>query len=483
MRTTSRHWETGVRLSPPKGANTKHPKWQSTAKLQFRELDHVHCIHLFDSESSLLFADQLSFWLGKEGCSIPIRPLPANAKLSQVCHRLKGKQPFYLLLDNTEEYLLQASLLLKSIPALLRAGVKTILLLKQGEAPPREKQPLEQTLGTRLHHIIRTMDSRLHVPKDSKLLEKRRDAQYRRVAREVAGTRMGLVLSSGGAKGFAYIGVLQVLEELGLEFDVIAGSSIGAVIGALWARGHDAAQMGECARKFNKWLHLRRLFDHVMDIRRGLLRGDRLEKYLRSLLADANFTDLSVPLYVSGTDVDNLRSVMFSDGDVASALHASVAIPGICIPCERNGNTYIDGGVSNPLPVHSLRDRGIENILAVSTVFRARHGYEMRQHREHSEKHERKRKPFRHRINAELNLFANGNAFDVLMRSIETAHGRMVEPEIDMADLVLEPHAPDSRWQEFLQPEKYLHAGEITAKAHIQELQELELSRKKGIHQ
>jgi NTE family protein len=448
--------------------------------LQFRELDQVHCLHLFDSVSSLLFADQLTFWLGEEGCEIPIRPLPAQAKLSHIIHRLEGRQPFYLLLENSEEYFLQASLLLKSIPSELRTAVKTILLLKQGEAPPREKRPLEATLGTRLHHIIRTMDSRLHLPQDSKLLEPRRGAQFRRIARELAGTRLGLVLSSGGAKGFAYIGVLQVLEELGLEFDVIAGSSIGAVIAALWARGHDASQLGECARKFNKWMHLRRLFDHVMDIRRGLLRGDRLEQYLRGLLDDANFTDLSVPLYISGTDVDNLRSVMFSDGDVASALHASVAIPGICVPCQRDGNTYIDGGVSNPLPVHSLRDRGIENILAVSTVFRARHGIEMRQHREHSEKHKRKNKPFRHRINAELNLFASGNVFDILMRSIETAHGRMVEPEIDMADLVLEPHAPDSRWQEFLQPDKYIDAGLFCAKERMQELQQLELSRMKG---
>lgn len=480
MRTTTRHWETGVRLSPRQGVATKHPKWQSTANLDFQELDHVHCLHFFDSECAILFADQLSHWLAKENCGIHIRPLPAHSSRAQICRRLEGHQPFYLLLENTEECLLQASLLIKSIPLEFRSGIKSILLLKQGEKPPPEKRPLEGILGIRLNHIIRTMDSRLHVPQGSKLLERRRDAQYRRVAREIAGTRLGLVLSSGGAKGFAYIGVLQVLEELGLEFDVIAGSSIGAVIGALWACGHDSSQLSETALKFSNWMHLRRLFDHVMDIRRGLLRGDRLEKYLRELLDNANFTDLSVPLYVSGTDVDNLRSVMFSDGDVASALHASVAIPGICIPCQRNGNIYIDGGVSNPLPVHSLHDRGIENILAVSTVFRAPHGIEMRQHREDSEKFERKRKPLRHRINAELNLFANGNAFDVLMRSIETAHGRMVEPEIDMADLVLEPHAADSRWQEFLKPEKYINAGKLTAKAHVGELKQLELSRMKG---
>ena len=117
------------------------PQMAKCSQITVPQLDHVHCLHLFDRESSLHFADQLSFWLGKENCTIPIRPLPAKAKLSHVCQRLKGKEPFYLLLDNTEEYLLQASLLLKTIPSRLRAGVKTILLLKQGEAPPGRRNP------------------------------------------------------------------------------------------------------------------------------------------------------------------------------------------------------------------------------------------------------------------------------------------------------------------------------------------------------
>ncbi len=481
MQRTSRQWETARRMSPRKGANSKYPSWKSYTRKKSREVKYVYFLHLHDSEVARLFAETLAPYVKKENCELPLHALPSGITFSQIQHRLETQRILYLLLDNDEQSKLQASLLLKSLPERLRRRVRSILLLKEGEVAPANRQTVEHALGIPLSHILRPQKSDLNIPRGSQLLNVRQASQYRRIAREIAGTRLGLVLSSGGAKGFAYIGVLKVLEQLGLEFDVIAGSSVGAVIAALWAKGYDANQLSDHANKFGKWMHLRRLFDHVMDIRKGLLKGNRLEKYLRKLLKDANFTDLSTPLVVTATDVVNLRSVLINDGDVASALHASIAIPGICIPCQREGETFIDGGVSNPLPVHTLRQMGIENILAVSTVFRAVHGYEMRQHREHAELSEKASSPLRHKINARLNLFANGNAFDILMRSFETAHGRMVEPEIAMADLVIEPHPPDSRWQEFLQPDKYLQAGLQSAEEHTAALKQLEVSRKKGM--
>jgi len=483
MHTSSRPWETSVRLSSRKGAHSKYPKWKSHAPRQPRKNKYVHFLHLNDSELARLFAEHLCPLVEAENCFLHLLALPAGITRSQIIHRLETQHCLYLLLDNTEEALLQASLLLKSIPSELRMRIRLVLLLKKKEKAPEDKRPLEQTLGVPIRHIIRPLSSSLNIPKGSKLLKSRQVGQYRRIAREIAGTRMGLVFSSGGAKGFSYVGVLQILEEMGLEFDAIAGSSIGAIIGALWAKGYDSNQLTYHVGKFREWMHLRRLFDHMVDIRRGLLRGDRLETYIRKLLDDANFTDLSVPLIVTATDIGNLCSTLIQDGDVASALHASVAIPGICIPCNREHHTYIDGGVSNPLPVHSLKEMGIENVLAVSTVFREVHGYEMSQHREYAEMNRRENRPLRHRINAKLNLFAHGNAFDILMRSIETAHGRMVEPEIAMADLVLEPHPPDSRWQEFLQPDKYLKAGRQVANEHLDDLLALEENRTtKGHH-
>lgn len=468
-------------MSPRKGANHKYPSWKAHSTPQNKDQHYVYFLHLNDSEVARLFVERLMPLVQKENCDLPLHALPSGINFSQIQHRLESQRFLFVLLDNDDQSLLQASLLLKSLPEILRIRVRLVLLLKENENAPPSRTDIEHALGLPLHYVVRPSSSDLNIPKGSQLLSARQTGQYRRIAREIAGTRLGLALSSGGAKGFAYIGVLKVLEEMGLEFDVVAGSSVGAVIGALWAKGYDSTQLTELANKFRKWMHLRRLFDHVMDIRRGLLKGNRLENYLRKLIGDLNFTDLSLPLAVTATDVVNLRSVLLDDGDVASALHASVAIPGICIPCERDGETYIDGGVSNPLPVHTLRKMGIENILAVSTVFRSVHGVEMRQHRENADFIEKETNPIRHRINARLNLFAHGNAFDILMRSFETAHGVMVEPEIAMADLVIEPHPPDSRWQEFLHPDKYLEAGIQSGVEHKTALKQLEARRTKGI--
>jgi NTE family protein len=291
---------------------------------------------------------------------------------------------------------------------------------------------------------------------------------------------MGLVLSSGGAKGFSYVGVIQVLEKLGLEFDIIAGSSFGAVVGALWARGYDGDQLEDIALRFRNWMHLLKIIDHVVDIRRGLIGGHRMEKYLRTLLEDAHFSELSIPLEITATDIENLHSKLIDSGDVASALHASSAIPGICVPTRRNGHLYIDGGIANPLPVQSLKDRGIERIIAVSTVLTHDQSREMGRQRMADDGAFQKNHPIIHFLNKRLNLFAHGNAFDTLMRSIEAAHIRLVERDAQLADLVLQPLPHNSRWQDFTNPQRYVDAGRKTATENVDALLSVEAARREG---
>ncbi len=411
--------------------------------------------------------------------------LPAQTPKQFLVECLLQRHWIYLVLEPHEAQLCQASLLIKSLPKNLRRNIRPILV-EESYKTPGHFGILEERIGCRVRHHIRTRADNLHIPKGSSHLNERHGryaGQIRRVAREIGCCRIGLALSSGGAKGFAHVGVIQVLEELGIEIDIVAGSSFGAVVGALWARGYDGAQLQGIATRFRNWMHLLGIIDHAVDVRRGLIRGKSLQKYLRKLLGSTCFNQLSLPLAVTATDLETLQSTIFEDGDVASALHASCAIPGICIPCKHEERRYIDGGVANPLPVRTLKDMGIEHVIAVSTVLTGQRGIEIGLHRRNAMETFKKNHPVAHFLNKRLNLFAHGNAFDTLMRSIEAAHFRLVELDLQAADLVLRPLPYDSNWKEMIHPDKYVKAGWETASSRIDAILELEKTRRKEASQ
>src|SRR6185436_5984684 len=185
-------------------------------------------------------------------------------------------------------------------------------------------------------------------------------ADIRRLAREIGRCRVGLALSSGGARSLAHIGVIQVLEENGIEFDVIAGCSMGAYIGAVWAFGYDGLRMERLAREVeNRWGVLQ-LIDPFILPRQGFLRGEKVKRRLKQSIGDAHFSELVRPLRIVATNLATLERTVFSNGEVAEAVHASSAIPGACIPVNIEGESYIDGGIADPLPVDVLEEMGIE---------------------------------------------------------------------------------------------------------------------------
>ena len=417
--------------------------------------------------------------------SVVLTDLPAETPSSFLQECLNYGHWLYILLGEKEKELCQADLIIKSLPRRLHNMIRPVLITGN-KAILKNLHPIEKRLRLKISHIIRPDRDKLHLPPESQYNKNpngRYAGQARRIAREIGCCRMGLVLSSGGAKGFSYVGVIQILEKLGLEFDMIAGSSFGAVVAALWSRGYDGDQLEDIAMRFRNWMHLLKIIHHVMDIRRGLIDGHRMEKYLRTLLEDAHFSELSIPLKITATDIENLHSKLIDRGDVASAIHASSAIPGICIPSSRNGNLYIDGGIANPLPVQSLKDHGIERIIAVSTVLTHGQGREMGRQRIADEDAFKKKHPIAHFLNKRLNLFAHGNAFDTLMRSIETAQIRLVKRDAELADMVLQPLPHNSRWQDFTNPQKYVDAGKKTAIENIDALLAVEAARRKGAMQ
>lgn len=171
----------------------------------------------------------------------------------------------------------------------------------------------------------------------------------------------GLVLSGGGARGLAHIGVLEVLEAQGFQAQVVAGTSMGAMVGALYASGRKPHKILEIARS-TPWLRLLYLLP-----RPGLIS----QRGLRELLAKhlpARFEQLPIRLVVTAVDLEAGKVAYFSSGDLVGAVLASLAYPGLVAPVRFEGRTYMDGGILDNLPVDAARFMQAQYVLAVDVT-------------------------------------------------------------------------------------------------------------------
>jgi len=312
------------------------------------------------------------------------------------------------------------------------------------------------------------------------------NADVRRLAREIGGRLVGLALSSGAAKGFAHVGVIQVLEENGIEVDVVAGSSMGAYVGSLWAYGCDGRELERLSRELESPRAILSMLDPAFPSRRGFIHGLGVKKRLMRSIGRARFADLKRPLRVIAANLATLERVVFAGGEVATAVHASVAVPGICVPVTIGGETYTDGGIVDPLPVDVLREMGVDRIIAVNvnpTPERIRHGIEAelelaRHDRANGRKLSRKTLP----PNAQASYFARGSLLEVLLRSVHSGQIRMAEASCLKADLVLRPDIYDDRWLDFRHPRKFIALGRESAERHLEEIKTL-VNRKEASHE
>lgn len=193
-----------------------------------------------------------------------------------------------------------------------------------------------------------------------------------------SGPRVGLALGAGGARGLAHISVLSALDELGVKPAIIAGASIGAVMGAAYAAGMDGRALAETARRTfrNRTEVLTRLFKARVGrlgdlLARGgnpvLVDGERLLDLFWPAHVPEHFEDLALPFLAIATDFGARRAITFESGPLVSAVAASMAIPGLVKPVSIGGNIFIDGGASDPLPYEALRGRA-DIIIAVDVA-------------------------------------------------------------------------------------------------------------------
>lgn len=300
------------------------------------------------------------------------------------------------------------------------------------------------------------------------------DAEYSRVVRHIArhasNNLVGLVLGSGAALGLAHIGVLKILERERIPIDLVAGSSIGALIGSLYAIGKTAAEIEAAALEIrNKASFIKLLDVNLMPVR-GLLHGQGVMGHFKRHLGEKTFDDCRIPLKILGANLTTRQTVVFESGFVSDAVKTSIAIPAIFRPTIMGKDIVVDGGILSPLPVRALHRAGANKIIAVNVFPTTKDALERRILKEEIAEAEEKRMRnagvlmrFFYRAGQYLRRRLYPNIFDILMNTIQTMESEISEMEGETADVLLRPVIPDASWVEFYKPVHFIRRGEEEA--------------------
>lgn len=174
--------------------------------------------------------------------------------------------------------------------------------------------------------------------------------------------KIGLALGGGAARGFAHVGVIQVLEEAGIRPDFVAGTSAGSLVAAIYASGKNGAQLQRVAETMEEAT----IADWTLPLfSRGVLRGDALARYVNTQVSGKLIEDMPLSLGIVATDLNTGSDVLFQRGDTGTAVRASSAVPAVFQPVKISGHEYVDGGLVSPVPVRAARKMGAELVIAV----------------------------------------------------------------------------------------------------------------------
>lgn len=241
--------------------------------------------------------------------------------------------------------------------------------------------------------------------------------------------RVGLALGGGFARGIAHVGVLRALEEAEIRVDYIAGTSVGALIGAAYASGATIEEMARQGsetrfRDFGRWT-LSRL---------GMASNERMEDFLRKFTTAKYFEELKIPLSIVATDLISGESVYFSDGEIGPPMRASCAYPGLFLPVEYRNHFLVDGFLTEAVPTGAARAMGADFVIAV--------------HLEPGLLHQRPR-----------------NTIEVISRSFSIMQSTAKMPWPRGADVIIEPEVHDYLWDDFEKTPELIVAGNFATRS------------------
>jgi NTE family protein len=174
--------------------------------------------------------------------------------------------------------------------------------------------------------------------------------------------KIGLALGSGSARGWAHIGVIRALNDAGVQLDCVAGTSIGALVGAVYASGN-IDSLEEVVLKLD-WKQIAYFLDVVFP-KSGLIDGNKVADFIRTHVEEINIEELPLPFSAISTNLATGSEVVIQKGDIIEAVRASISVPGIFTPVRKNGTILVDGGLVNPVPVNVVRKMGADFVIAI----------------------------------------------------------------------------------------------------------------------
>jgi NTE family protein len=172
--------------------------------------------------------------------------------------------------------------------------------------------------------------------------------------------KIGLALGSGGARGFAHVGVLKALIEAEIPIHMIAGSSMGALVGAFYGSGYDMKTMVKLSSAFRRKYYLDFTFPRM-----GFIAGNKVKELVKFFTKGKKIEELSLPVAIVATDLLKGERVIFTEGNLSDAVRASISIPGVFVPEKIDGKLLVDGGVIDRVPVNVVKEMGADIIIAI----------------------------------------------------------------------------------------------------------------------
>ncbi|PXW98725.1 NTE family protein [Sphaerotilus hippei] len=246
--------------------------------------------------------------------------------------------------------------------------------------------------------------------------------------------RIGLALGGGAARGFAHIGIIEVLEENGIQPDLVVGTSAGSLVAALYASGLDGKAMGRLAETMDESA----ITDWSFPLR-GVIRGEALARYVRQNTGNRPIEQMKLPLGIVATDLANGDPILFRRGDTGTAVRASSSVPAVFQPVKIGEREYVDGGLVSPVPVRFARQMGAELIIAVD-------------------------------ISSPPDGAATGDAMRMLLQTFSIMGRSINTLELRDADIVLRPRLVGVSSADFTARKRAIAAGREIAQAMVADI-------------
>jgi NTE family protein len=247
--------------------------------------------------------------------------------------------------------------------------------------------------------------------------------------------KVAVVLGAGAARGFAHVGVLKVLESHNVPIHMVVGTSVGSLVGSLYAFGYDAYKLQALALAVER--------DDLVDLTlpdNGFVKGERLENYVNRMVSGTPIEKFRIPFHAVATNIQTGKEMVFGTGNAGMAVRASCAIPGVFKPVSISENTYVDGGLVSPVAVDVARRYGADVVIAVD-------------------------------ISTSREMTVPQGTIDTILQSVDIMYAKISQLQIPRADVVIKPNVGLVGSSEFAKKHAAILEGEKAAAAAMPAIQ------------